>query len=79
MKIKIIDTEGGHYGIILETQKKKTSNVLYLKDAHGNELGTLFLKDKKEELCSFNAVRKVHEVNRHKQKEQLITAYRNAG
>merc|ERR1712080_343181 len=31
------------------------------------------------ELCSCKAVRKVHEVNRHKQKEQLIAAYRNAG
>ena len=73
----MIDTKGGHYGIILETQHKK--NVLYLEDALGDELGVLFLEDKEEELCSFKAVRHVHEVNRHTQKDQLISAYRNAG
>ena len=66
MRIKMIDTEGGHYAVILETRRKKDSSVL-------------FLEDKKDKLCSFKAVRKVHEVNRHKQKEQLIAAYRNAG
>ena len=30
-------------------------------------------------LCSFKAVKKVHEVNRHKGKDQLLQAYRNAG
>jgi len=50
----------------------------YLEDALGDELGILFLEDK-EELCSFKAVRQVHEVNRHKQKGQLIAAYLNAG
>ena len=59
----MIDTEGGHYGIILETQKRNTSNVLYLEDALGNELGVQFLEDKQEELCSFRALRKVHKVN----------------
>ena len=39
----------------------------------------LFIKDKEGDLCSFKAVRKVHEVNRHKGKEQLLSAYRNAG
>ena len=47
MRVKMIDTEGRHYGIILETQKKKTSNVLYLEDALGDELCVLFLEDKK--------------------------------
>ena len=45
----------------------------------GNDLGILFMEDKKGELCSFKAVKKVHEVNRHKGKEQLMQAYRNAG
>ena len=39
----------------------------------------LFLEDKKDKLCSFKAVTKVHEVITHKQKEQLIAAYRNTG
>ena len=42
-------------------------------------MGVLFLEDREEELCSFKAVRQVHEVNRHKQKEQLIAVYRNTG
>ena len=42
MKFKMIDTEGGHYVIILETQKRK--NVLYLEDALRDELGILFLE-----------------------------------
>ena len=37
------------------------------------------MDDAEEDLCSFKAVKKVHEINRHKKKEQLITAYRNAG
>ena len=73
----MIDTKGGHYGIILETPWKK--NVLYLEDALGDKLGVLFLEDKEEELCSFKAIRRVHEVNRHKQKDQMIAAYCNAG
>ena len=38
--IQIIDTQGGHYGIVLETHKKH--NVLYLEDALGEELGVFF-------------------------------------
>ena len=30
-------------------------------------------------MCSYKAVRKVHEINRHKKKEQLISVYWNAG
>ena len=58
----MIDTQGGHYGIILETRKKK-------------ETGVLFLEDAEKDLCSYKAVRKVHEINRHKKKDQLISAY----
>ena len=49
MKVKIIDTEGGRYAILLETQKKMP-NVLYLEYALGDELGVLFLEDKEKEL-----------------------------
>ena len=44
-----------------------------------DDSGILFLEDAKEDLCSFKAVRKVHEVHCHKRKEQLVAAYRNAG
>ena len=77
IQIQMIDTQGGHYGIVLETQKKQ--NVLYLEYALGDELGIIFLEDEEEELCSFKDVQQVHEENRHKQKDQLIAAYRNAG
>ena len=76
MKIKMIDTAGGHYAIILKTKKKQDSNILYLED---KDLGVLFLEDKEGDLCSFKTVRKVHKVNCHKRKEQLIAAYRNTG
>ena len=49
------------------------------ENAPGDKLGVLFLEDKEEELCSFKAVRRVHKVNRHKQKDQMIAAYHNAG
>ena len=42
------------------------ADVLFLEGAQGN-------------LCSYKAVRKVHEVNHHKGKEQWISKYRNAG
>ena len=77
VQIEMIDTQGGHYGIVLETQRKQ--NVLYIEDALGDELRILFLEDQEQELCSFQAVWQVHEINRHKQKDQLIAAYRNAG
>ena len=73
----MIDTKGGHYGIILETQWKK--NVLYLEDTLSDELGVLFLEDKQKELCSFKAMRRVHKVNFHMQKDQMIAAYQKAG
>ena len=73
----MIDTKGGHYGIILETQWKK--NVLYLEYTLSDELGVLFLEDKLKELCSFKVVRRVHKVNCNNQKDQMIAAYRNSG
>ena len=39
----------------------------------------MFMVDAEGDLCSYKAVRKVHEVNHHKRKEQLLSAYRNAG
>ena len=57
---------GSYYRIILETKGKKIVNVL-------------FLENQKGESTSFKAIRKVHEVNNHKKKEQLISAYCNAG
>ena len=44
----------------------------YLEDALGEELGVLFLEDKEEELCPFKVVRRVHKVNHHKEKDQLL-------
>ena len=74
--IRMVDTVGGHYSIILETKKKKkSSDIMFVED----DTGILFLEDAKDNLCSFKAIRKVHEVNCHKGKEQLISAYRNAG
>ena len=77
VQTQMIDTQGGHYGVVLETQSKQ--NVLYIEDALGDELGILFLEDQEQELCSFKAVRQVHEINRLKQKDQMIAAYQNAG
>ena len=77
IQIQMIDTQGGHYGIVMETQRKQ--NVLYIEDALGDELGILFLEDQEEELCSFKAVWQVYKIYRHKQKDQLIAAYCNAG
>ena len=73
--IKMIDTAGGHYGIILETKKRMDLSIMFLED----DSDILFQEDAKEDLCSFRAIRKVNKVNHHKRKEQLIAAYRNAG
>ena len=35
----------------------------------------LFVEDAKDELCSFKAMKKVHEINCHNGKDQLISAY----
>ena len=70
----MIGTKGGHYGIVLEAGSKKEGIPFNEED-----LGVLFMEDKKVELCAFKAVKKVHEINRHKGKDQLIQAYRTAG
>ena len=61
-EIKMIDTQGGHYGIILETRKKKETGVLFLEDTRG----ILFLEDAEKDLCSYKVVRKVHKINHDK-------------
>ena len=71
----MVDTTGGHYGVVLETRKKGSLNILLIEDGSG----ILFEEDEKNDLCSFKAVRKVHEVNCHKRKEQMMPAYWNAG
>ena len=45
IKLKMIDTQGGHYGIVLETRKK--NNVLYMEDVLGDDMGVLFLWTRK--------------------------------
>ena len=72
--VRIVDTSGGHFGVILETRKRTNSSILFAED----DPGILFIEDEKKDLCSFKSVRKVHKVNRHKGKEQLMAAYRNA-
>ena len=69
------DTVGGHYRIVLETRMNGNNDSFLLEE----DLGILFMEDREGGLCSFRAVKKVHEVNRHKGKEQLLLAYRNAG
>ena len=73
--LKMEETAGGHYGIVLETRKKKNTNLFLIEE----DSGILFMEDKEGDLCSFKAVRKVHEVNRYKGKEQLLSAHRYAG
>ena len=74
-QIKIIDTTRGHYGIILEIRKRQSTNMFLVED----DSGILFVQDETEDLYSLISVSKVHEVNRHKSKEQLMAAYRNDG
>ena len=71
----MVDTAGGHYDIILETNKKKNNDEVMLVD----DAWILFVEDARDELRSFKAIKKVYEINRHKGKEQPISAYRNAG
>ena len=67
----MVDTAGAHYGIVLETKnKKKDTEVMLAED----DTRILFLEDARDELCSFKAIKKVHEINHHKGKDQLISA-----
>ena len=63
--LKMEDTVGGHYGIVLETRRNENKDSSLVEE----DLGILFREDKEGGLCSFRAVKKVHEVNRHKGKE----------
>ena len=62
----MVETAGGHYSIVLETKGKDSLEVLYLED-------------EEEKSVSYKAVKKVHEINNHNRKEQIIATYRNAG
>ena len=62
--LKMEDTIGGHYGIVLETRKKKNSSLFLVEE----DSEILFMEDKVD-LCLFRAIRKVHEVNRHKKRK----------
>ncbi len=44
--LKMEDTAGGHYGIVLETRKEKGYSPL-----EEHDLGILIMDDKKGELC----------------------------
>ena len=78
MTIRMVDTSGGHYDIILEMKTRLSSSFLSACNAP-EDIPIMFLEDAREDLCSFRAVRKVHEINQHKSKEQLIAEYNNTG
>ena len=65
-RIKMVDTRGNHFAILLEKEEGNVEEIMY---AEGKE----------EELNTFRAIRKVHEVTAHKSADQLINVYRNAG
>ena len=67
----MMDTAGAHYGIVLATEKKKKDTEVMLVE---DDTRILFLEDARDELCSFKAIKKVHEINHHKGKDQLISA-----
>ena len=50
--IKMEDTARGHYGIILETRKKKSADFFLIEEDTGN----LFMEDKGGDLCSLYVV-----------------------
>ena len=74
----MMNTHGGLYAIVFKTRSVPDSNVLFVEN-EGKDVSILLLDDKQGDLCSFKALRMVHEINRHKGKDQLILAYRNAG
>ena len=78
IQMKMVDTHGGHYAIVLKTRQVPDSKILFVED-ESQDVPILLLDDKQGNLCSFKAVRKVHKINSHKGKDQLITAYRNTG
>ena len=78
MKLRMTNTSGGHYRIVLETRMKPESGLLFVENVP-EDVPVLFLKNTRRELCSFWVVRKVYEINCHKSKEQLVAAYNNTG
>ena len=48
--IRMIDTAGGHYRIVLETKKKSNANSFLVEE----DSGILFVQDEKGDLCSYN-------------------------
>ena len=63
---RMINTGSNHFGIVIENEGQKGEEILYAKG-------------KEEELDTFKAIKKVHEVNNHKSADQLVAVYRNAG
>ena len=52
MKLKMIDTSGGHYGIVLETRMNPESGLLFVENVP-EDVPVLLLEDARGELCSF--------------------------
>ena len=52
--MKMEDTIGGHYGIILETKTERNKSLFLMEE----DAGILFLEDKEGNLCSYKGVRK---------------------
>ena len=52
MKIRMVDTSGGHYSIILETRARLISNINSVEGVP-EDVPILFLEGEKENLCSF--------------------------
>ena len=63
---KMVTTNSGYYRIKLETQDKKQTEIMYLED-------------QEDDLTTYNAIGRVHEVKNHKGEHQLINAYSKAG
>ena len=55
----MINTGGNNFGIEIENAQNKEEEILYTKG-------------KEEELDTFKAIRKVHEVTNHKSADQLV-------
>ena len=60
--LKMIDTASDHYGIVLDIRKKKKSTKIILVE---DDTRILFVEDERDKLCSFKAIKKVHEINFH--------------
>jgi len=62
---RIVETGGNHVAIEIEKRDLKEEEIFFAKE--------------EEDLNTFKAIRKVHEVAYHKSAEQLVKQYRNAG